>query len=167
MCTIKLDSGINTWAAHTTFYCFKSTAVALGDDVSMPPAFLWPVRFWLPVALRCGAVRCGSLSLLHRPIRHGSFSDRSRYCTTLSTSSPLASTVQMSLDSSVMPRGVEDIPEKDLRELAKWFKSRSAERRRLLKRYKTGRQKTEALAARKQVRFLFLLLLLCLWHSVG
>ena len=57
----------------------------------------------------------------------------------------------MSLDSSVMPRGVEDIPEKDLRELARWFKSRSAERRRLLKRYKTGRQKTEALAARKQV----------------
>lgn len=58
---------------------------------------------------------------------------------------------QMSLDSSVMPRGVEDIPEKDLRELARWFKSRSTERRRLLKRYKTGRQKTEALAARKQV----------------
>ncbi|CAN0353765.1 unnamed protein product, partial [Ectocarpus sp. 12 AP-2014] len=56
----------------------------------------------------------------------------------------------MSLDSSLMPRGVEDIPEKDLRELAKWFKSRSSERRRLLKRYKTGRQKTEALAARKQ-----------------
>lgn len=59
----------------------------------------------------------------------------------------------MSLDSSLMPRGVEDIPEKDLRELAKWFKSRSAERRHLLKRYRTGRQKTEALAARKQVIF--------------
>ena len=55
------------------------------------------------------------------------------------------------MDSSAMPRGVEDIPEKDLRELARWFKSRSAERRRLLKRYKIGRQKTEALAARKQV----------------
>lgn len=58
----------------------------------------------------------------------------------------------MSLDSAFQPRGIEDIPEKDLRELAKWFKSKSTERRRLLKRYKTGRQKTEALAARKQVR---------------
>lgn len=68
---------------------------------------------------------------------------------------------QMSLDSSLMPRGVEDIPEKDLRELAKWFKSRSSERRRLLKRYKTGRQKTEALAARKQVGFTYLWCLCC------
>ncbi|CAM9510853.1 unnamed protein product, partial [Scytosiphon promiscuus] len=56
----------------------------------------------------------------------------------------------MSLDSSLMPRGVEDISEKDLRELARWFKARSGERRRLLRRYKAGRQKTEALAARKQ-----------------
>lgn len=63
----------------------------------------------------------------------------------------LSARYQMSLDSSLMPRGVEDIPEKDLRELAKWFKSRSSERRRLLKRYKAGRQKTEALAARKLV----------------
>lgn len=57
----------------------------------------------------------------------------------------------MSQESSLMPRGVDDISEGDLRELAKWFRTASGERRRLLKRYKIGRQKTKALAARKQV----------------
>lgn len=59
-----------------------------------------------------------------------------------------------------MPRGVEDIPEADLRELARWFGTKGVERRRLLKRYKVGRQKTEALAARKQVFLLFVCVVL-------
>lgn len=58
-----------------------------------------------------------------------------------------------------MPRGVEEISEGDLRELAKWFRSRTSERRGLLKRYNAGRQKTEALAARKQVTVLYFVLL--------
>eukprot|EP00904_Undaria_pinnatifida_P000773 jgi/Undpi1/10697/HiC_scaffold_29.g13145.m1 len=55
----------------------------------------------------------------------------------------------MSVDSH-MPRAVEDMPEADLRELAMWFRSKGGDRRRLLRRYKAGRQKTEALNARKQ-----------------
>lgn len=53
----------------------------------------------------------------------------------------------------MMPRAVEDIAEADLRELAKWFRSKGHERRRLLHRYKVGRKKTEALAARKKVTY--------------
>ena len=41
--------------------------------------------------------------------------------------------------------------EADLTELARWFKSKGGDRRRLLRRYQAGRQKTEALNARKQV----------------
>ena len=64
---------------------------------------------------------------------------------------PPPSPPQMSHGSSQMPRAVEDMPEADLRELARWFKSKGGDRRRLLRRYKAGRQKTEALNARKQV----------------
>ena len=60
-------------------------------------------------------------------------------------------TGQMSQDSSLVPKAVDDIPETKLRELAGWFRARAVERRRLLKRYRAGRLKTEALAARKQV----------------
>lgn len=50
-----------------------------------------------------------------------------------------------------MPKAVEDIPEAELRELVSWFRERGLERRRLLKRYKAGRLKTEALDAKKKV----------------
>lgn len=54
-----------------------------------------------------------------------------------------------------MPKAVEDIPEAELRELVSWFRERGSERRRLLKRYRAGRLKTEALDAKKKVRGLF------------
>lgn len=50
-----------------------------------------------------------------------------------------------------MPKAVEDIPEAELRELVSWFRARGGERRRLLKRYRAGRLKTEALDAKKKV----------------
>lgn len=40
--------------------------------------------------------------------------------------------------------------EGDLRELARWFSSTGGRRRRLLQRYRTGRQKTAALESRRQ-----------------
>ena len=50
-----------------------------------------------------------------------------------------------------MPKAVEDIPEAELRELVSWFREKGGERRRLLKRYRAGRLKTEALDAKKKV----------------
>ena len=55
----------------------------------------------------------------------------------------------MSQESSLMSKGVDDISEADMRELANWFRARGKERRCLLKRYNACRLKTEALAAKK------------------